>query len=523
MVGNPIQAEKLNKELKPYRIQQVLGRFFVDAIVTQSPAMQSVLEKLYLMAGKSLVVLITGDRGTGKEEISKIIHANSGRSGPLISVNCGEFSEQLIASELFGHKKGSFTGATEDKKGLIEAADGGILFLDEIGNMPISLQPKLLRVLDTNKVRPIGSNKEIEVDVQLLSATNKNICKLVDQNLFMPDLYDRLNRFTVELPPLSERTEDIPLMFVKFITSYACQHKIPLPLGITKAAMAELQKHPWPGNVRQLKTICEQLSVFKSEQLIGLADLFEGSTLGKPGSTCTRSWSDKKDEIVAKALENNGGKVMPTARELGIPRSTLYRLLDELYKKGITPDDFSGTSVLKIGQQNPPREDRSDSSFVGGKIREVKFNELFRTLSEYGGNRKRVSKKLGVGNSTVYSWIHRALMSGDTRFLKFLSERDKIIRIPPKIAADQLYDALAKNEGNKVASARTLDVYIAAVSDAIIYYLVKGDQRFQKYLGNLKICFGYGQETGESAPAPSYLSSSPIGGNSQVDITTPLQ
>lgn len=227
-------------------------------IVTRSPQMLRLLEQAKLVAQSDVSVLINGQSGTGKEVLAQAIHRASPRAKkPFIAINCGALPEQLLESELFGHAKGAFTGAVSSREGLFQAAEGGTLFLDEIGDMPMALQVKLLRVLQERKVRPLGSNRDIDIDVRILSATHRDLPKAMERNEFREDLFYRLNVVNLRIPTLSERAEDIPVLANHLLRESAKRHK-PFVRSFSTDAMKCLMTASWPGNVRQLVNVIEQ-------------------------------------------------------------------------------------------------------------------------------------------------------------------------------------------------------------------------------------------------------------------------
>jgi two-component system response regulator PilR (NtrC family) len=230
----------------------------LDNIIGQSPNMRSIFELIQTIAPQTSRVLITGESGTGKELVARAIHENSQRAqAPFITINCGAFPETLLESELFGYMKGSFTGANENRQGLFQAADGGTLFMDEIGNMSLTMQVKLYRVLQEGKVRPIGSNEESDVDVRIIAATNKNFEKEIAEGRFREDLYYRLSVIPIQLPPLRERREDIPLLARHFLETFRKVMEKPVE-SISPEAMSRLELYDWPGNVRELENTMER-------------------------------------------------------------------------------------------------------------------------------------------------------------------------------------------------------------------------------------------------------------------------
>jgi two-component system response regulator PilR (NtrC family) len=244
-------------------------------IVGHSPKMRAVFDMIHTVAPQSSRVLITGESGTGKELVARAIHENSTRSqAAFVTINCGAFPDTLLESELFGHMRGSFTGANETRKGLFQAAHGGTLFLDEIGNMSLSMQVKLFRVLQEGKVRPVGSNEEINVDVRVITATNKDVEKAIAAGEFREDLFYRLNVIPIHLPALRERRDDIPLLARAFLERFRTAMNKPIE-GIDPAAMQKLEAYDWPGNVRELENTIERAVALETEPLISVAVLPE--------------------------------------------------------------------------------------------------------------------------------------------------------------------------------------------------------------------------------------------------------
>src|ERR1700723_2578397 len=246
-----------------------------DHIIGTSPKMRSLFELIETIAPQSSRVVITGESGTGKELVARAIHENSSRSkAPFITINCGAFPETLLESELFGYMRGSFTGANENRRGLFQAADGGTLFMDEIGNMSLTMQVKLYRVLQEGKVRPLGSTEESDLDVRVIAATNKDFAKEIAEGEFREDLFYRLSVIPIHLPPLRERREDIPLMARAFLERFRKTMEKPIE-GIAPDAMSLLEAHDWPGNVRELENTMERSVALETGTLISAAVLPE--------------------------------------------------------------------------------------------------------------------------------------------------------------------------------------------------------------------------------------------------------
>src|SRR5580765_1153887 len=245
----------------------------LDNIIGQSPNMRSIFDLIQTVAPQSSRVLITGESGTGKELVARAIHENSARAqAPFITINCGAFPESLLESELFGYMKGAFTGANENRQGLFQAAHGGTLFMDEIGNMSLTMQVKLYRVLQEGKVRPIGSTEEIDVDVRVIAATNKEFEKEIAEGRFREDLYYRLSVIPIQLPPLRERREDIPLLARHFLERFRKSMEKGIA-GISPEALRNLEAYDWPGNVRELENTIERAIALEAGPEISLGAL----------------------------------------------------------------------------------------------------------------------------------------------------------------------------------------------------------------------------------------------------------
>ncbi|ALE97468.1 MULTISPECIES: two-component system response regulator GlrR [Serratia] len=299
-----------------------------EDIVTRSPLMLRLLEQVKMVAQSDVSVLINGQSGTGKEVVAQAIHAASPRAGKaFIAINCGALPEQLLESELFGHAKGAFTGAVSSREGLFQAAAGGTLFLDEIGDMPLSLQVKLLRVLQERKVRPLGSNRDLDIDVRIISATHRDLQKAMAKNEFREDLYYRLNVVNLKIPALNERAEDIPLLANHLLREAAQRHK-PFVRSFSTDAMKRLMTASWPGNVRQLVNVIEQCVALTSAPVIGEA-LVEQALEGENTALPTFAEARNQFELhyLRKLLQITKGNVTQAARMAGRNRTEFYKLL----------------------------------------------------------------------------------------------------------------------------------------------------------------------------------------------------
>ena len=307
-----------------------VGRFLF-----RSPAGEEIFNTIRKLAGTEVSVLLLGENGTGKEIIAHEIHRQSARKGEIfVKVDIGSLSESLFESELFGHAKGAFTDARDNRIGKFEHASGGTMFLDEIGNLPFPLQSKLLSVIQNRTITPVGSNREVPVDFRLICATNKNLEQLVKEKLFREDLYYRINTIKIEIPPLRERIEDIRLLIDHYLKVYA--HKYGKPdLRIDKPAIDALTGYSWPGNVRELKHTIEK-AVLLSETPVLEASDFSIHRSHEPLISTTKivSMDEVEKIIIAEALKRNRGNIQKTAADLKIGRQTLYRKIRKYRIKG---------------------------------------------------------------------------------------------------------------------------------------------------------------------------------------------
>ena len=319
--------------------QQLEARGRFENIIGSSPAMNRVFELVRKISDTQANVLITGESGTGKELIAKSVHANSGRKNrSFVPLNCGGLPEHLVESELFGHEKGAFTGATGNRTGLMEHASDGTFFLDEIGELPMNLQVKFLRVLEERKIRRLGSNQETEIDIRLISATNQDLEARVKESEFREDLYYRINTFVIRLPALREREGDVPLLANHFLNEYATDSGKEIR-GISSDAMALLNAHTWPGNIRELMHVMERAVALASSGEIQAEDLPE--TIGqteRKSLDVVRSdlpFKEAKDQVIEdferayiqSLLNTYQGNISEAARQSGIDRRSLHRLL----------------------------------------------------------------------------------------------------------------------------------------------------------------------------------------------------
>jgi DNA-binding NtrC family response regulator len=318
-VQRAMEESRLRREVS--RLARGAG---VPGLVGASRAMREVAALVARVAPSPLPVLITGESGTGKELVARAIHRASGL-GAFVAVNCAALPEQLLESELFGHERGAFSGAVKDKPGLFEAADGGVLFLDEIGDLPLPLQPKLLRALESGEIRRVGSTATRVVKTRVIAATNKDLEALVREGRFREDLFWRLDVLSIHVPALRERAADIPLLVEHFAGG----------LAVSPEAMARLTAHPWPGNVRELKNTLERAITLRKGDTIEADDL--PATIGARGPAGLLASGAQRDlplrdverSYILMVLERTGGNKSRAAEILGLDRKTLYRKLEE--------------------------------------------------------------------------------------------------------------------------------------------------------------------------------------------------
>jgi DNA-binding NtrC family response regulator len=328
-VENTVKLSRLEDENR--RLKQRAGK---QELVWKSPVMQAVMAKVDRVAASETRVCILGETGTGKELVARTLHEKSSRhAGPFVTLNCAAVPAELIESELFGHEKGAFTGATSRHLGRFEQAHGGTLFLDEIGDMPALMQAKLLRVLEQKEVERIGSDHSIQVDVRVIVATHRNLDELVKKGEFRQDLYHRIFVFPITLPPLRDRSDDIPLLVDYFARAVAEQNDWKAR-EITADAYAELKCYSWPGNVRELRNVVERLLLLSDER-VDVATVRQALPLAEsaPGVS-TGTLSDRMDaherEVILAELKKHGFKMTDTARALGLERSHLYKKCQQL-------------------------------------------------------------------------------------------------------------------------------------------------------------------------------------------------
>lgn len=298
-----------------------------------SAAMRRIAEVLPRLAREARIVLLTGESGVGKEVVAKALHGLAGADSPFVAVNCAALTESLLEAELFGHEKGAFTGATRTRRGVFEQAHGGTLFLDEVGDMPLSMQAKLLRVIQERQVVRVGGEHPVPVDVRLILATHRDLRQLVQEGRFREDLYYRVHVIQLRIPPLRERREDILWLARRFLADYAQSHG-GVPRGLTPAAEQALLEHTWPGNVRELKHTLERACILSTGPLIGPEDLFPD---GEPPGGSHEPLAALEDYLrqcerayLKRALARHDHQIGRTAQALGISRKTLWEKMKKL-------------------------------------------------------------------------------------------------------------------------------------------------------------------------------------------------
>ena len=379
--------------------EQIKKRF---NIIGNSPQLERAIDVSLQVAPTDISILVVGESGTGKENIPKIIHQNSKRKhGPYIAVNCGAIPEGTIDSELFGHVKGSFTGAHDNRKGYFEAADGGTIFLDEIGELPVASQSRLLRVLENGEIIKVGSSKAQKIDVRIIAATNVNLPQAVAKSKFREDLYYRLNTISINLPALRERGDDINLLFRKFAADFAEKYNTS-PIRLTENARDILQKYNWPGNIRQLRNFVAQLSVMEPERIIKSERIKQ--QIPEISTSGMIKFEDKNKADLSE-------------------REILYKVLFDMKRdltelKKITFDLIEKEENSEVMQSINPTifNENQNEKFMIDEVEETKTIDveeslsLFeqekrliqKSLSKHKGKRKNAAKELGISERTLY-------------------------------------------------------------------------------------------------------------------------
>ncbi|MBK6344400.1 MAG: sigma-54-dependent Fis family transcriptional regulator [Bacteroidales bacterium] len=400
-------------------IQSIKQRF---GIIGHSPLLDRAIDIARQVAATDITVLINGESGVGKEVFPQIIHNLSARKhGPYIAVNCGAIPEGTIDSELFGHEKGSFTGAHESRKGYFEVVSGGTVFLDEVAELPLSTQVRLLRVLETGEFMRVGSSKVIKTDVRVVAATNVDIPEAINKGKFRQDLYYRLNTVPIYIPPLRERKEDIVLLFRKFASDFAEKYRMP-PLELDDSARQLLMSYRWQGNIRQLKNITEQISIIEESRVITPANLQRYLP------------NESRDLPVLYQKENAGGEfsereilykvLFDMKRDIGELRKLVVDILEQggvshelqrdhqpvitqLYKE--YDENLAGLPRVEVQPRTEPHEFETfyapevmDESL---SIQKKEIDLIRRAIEKHGGKRKNAARELGISERTLYRKI----------------------------------------------------------------------------------------------------------------------
>jgi transcriptional regulator with PAS, ATPase and Fis domain len=428
--GNPnYQLSIVNYQLKMESVQAIKQRF---EIIGNDPKLNRAIEKAIQVAPTDISVLVAGESGVGKENIPRIIHSLSHRKhGKYIAVNCGAIPEGTIDSELFGHEKGAFTGATSTREGYFEVADGGTIFLDEVGELPLTTQVRLLRVLENGEFIKVGSSQVQKTNVRIVAATNVNLFDAIDKGKFREDLYYRLSTVDIMLPPLRERKDDIHLLFRKFAADFAHKYKMP-PLKLDDQAVQVLQKFRWSGNIRQLRNVAEQISVLETNRDITAATL--QSYLPAEGSNLPSVIKDKKSDsdfsterdilykvlfdmksdlydlkkLTLELMKNGSGKV----------QDINPNLIQKIYgsngnESEISFEETPRTSVM-TAQNNPPVFVDNDEQFQFAetveeeeilKLEQKEIELIKKSLEKNKGKRKAAADELGISERTLYRKI----------------------------------------------------------------------------------------------------------------------
>lgn len=397
-------------------------------IIGNDPALNRALEVAVAVAPTDITVLVTGESGVGKENIPKVIHQNSPRKrGKYFAINCGAIPEGTIDSELFGHEKGSFTGANEMRRGYFEEADGGTLFLDEIGELPLPSQAKLLRVLQSGEFIRVGSSKVLKTDVRVIAATNINLLHAVSKGKFREDLYYRLNAVSITMPALRERPGDINLLFRKFASDFSAKYGV-CKVTLTEDASIMLRKYRWPGNIRQLKNMAETVSALESARLSGYSDkcVIDADVLSKyipkeepnllpaksaayqdsPESAGEREaiirmlFQLKQDVDYLKDVVAKAGLGRPGAPALAAPEETGHEWTPPV------PEPYMPVAQEMLApEEDPEEQDLQEREPEDLSIRTASLDLIEKVLRKHDGNRKAAAAELGISERTLYRKI----------------------------------------------------------------------------------------------------------------------
>jgi transcriptional regulator with PAS, ATPase and Fis domain len=400
-------------------------------IIGNDPALNRALEIAVAVAPTDITVLVSGESGVGKENIPRIIHQNSPRKrGKYFAINCGAIPEGTIDSELFGHEKGSFTGANEMRKGYFEEADGGTLFLDEIGELPLASQAKLLRVLQSGEFIRVGSSKVLTTDVRVIAATNVNLLHAVSKGKFREDLYYRLNAVSIKMPALRERPADINILFRKFASDFSSKYGI-CKVTLTEDAAIMLRKYRWPGNIRQLKNVAETISALESARISGYTDkcVIDMDVLSKyipkeePNMLPAMSGSSQESENPAEReaiirmlfqLKQDVDYLKDAIAKAGLIRSSSHAIAapesilndEEHHDWQLSPSSFAemnGELMTMEDEQDPEEQEFSQETVHEDlSIKAANLDLIEKVLRKHDGNRKAAAAELGISERTLY-------------------------------------------------------------------------------------------------------------------------
>ncbi|MFW5821444.1 MAG: sigma-54 interaction domain-containing protein [Bacteroidota bacterium] len=403
-------------------IQQIKQRF---GIIGNYPGLNHAIDIAIQVASTDLSVLITGESGTGKEVFPQIIHNLSSRKhGQYIAVNCGAIPDGTIDSELFGHEKGAYTGAHDSRKGYFEVADGGTIFLDEVAELPLSTQVRLLRVLETGEFLRVGSSKVQKTNVRVIAATNVDIVEATRQNKFREDLYYRLNTVPINIPPLRKRGDDITLLFRKFASDFAERYRMP-SITLTEDAKNALKNYEWPGNVRQLKNLAEQISVIEQERTINsevllkyIPDFHSSKLPALVKESVDRETFSSEREILYKILfdmKNDMNDLKKLVHELmqdepsnADIRKNNARLIQKLYDDDNDHEIRRAEHTQKHQYNRPHDEDIMDTEEIieeSLSLEDKEIELIRKALDKHNGKRKHAAKELGISERTLYRKI----------------------------------------------------------------------------------------------------------------------
>ncbi|CAN5426845.1 sigma-54 dependent transcriptional regulator [soil metagenome] len=403
-------------------VQEIKNRF---GIIGSSSALDRAIDIAMQVAPTDLTVLITGESGTGKEVFPQIIHSLSARKhGQYIAVNCGAIPEGTIDSELFGHEKGSFTGAHEARKGYFEVANGGTIFLDEVAEMPIATQARLLRVLETGEFIKVGSSKVLKTEVRVVAATNVNIQQAIEKGKFREDLFYRLNTVPIVVPPLRERRQDIHLLFRKFASDFSSKYRMPT-IKLDPSAEQILTNYYWQGNIRQLKNITEQISVIEknrditADTMIKYLPIHQTSQLPVLASTSTAGNDFSERDLLYKVLFDMKKEMMDLKKivvDLIENDDQLNQdfqpenaqLIKKLFQDVGSPEipiqlGYNNTSPMVSSQNQIPVSEEVEESL---SLQEIEEDMIKKALTKYKGKRKNAAKELGISERTLYRKIN---------------------------------------------------------------------------------------------------------------------